>query len=34
MALADFRAGRTVDAEQALPEYLGQRPALPARPSR
>jgi tRNA threonylcarbamoyladenosine biosynthesis protein TsaB len=34
MALADFRAGRTVGAEQALPEYLGQRPALPARPAK
>lgn len=29
MALADLRAGRTVAAEAALPEYLGQVPALP-----
>lgn len=27
MALEDFRAGRTLRAEQALPEYLGQAPA-------
>lgn len=32
MALADFRAGRTVLPHEALPEYLGQRPAV-ARPS-
>ncbi len=27
MALEEFRAGRTLRAEQALPEYLGQAPA-------
>lgn len=34
MALADLGAGRTVAPEGALPEYLGQVPALPrARPA-
>lgn len=34
MAIGEFRAGRTVRAEEALPEYLGQVPALPGRHSR
>lgn len=32
MAIVDFRAGRTLLPHEALPEYLGQRPAV-ARPS-
>lgn len=36
LAIDDFREGRTVQAEQALPEYLGQVPAVargrPGRP--
>jgi tRNA threonylcarbamoyladenosine biosynthesis protein TsaB len=31
IAIADFHAGRTVAPHEALPEYLGQRPAM-ARP--
>jgi hypothetical protein len=28
MAIAAFRSGRTVTPQEALPEYLGQRPAM------
>jgi tRNA threonylcarbamoyladenosine biosynthesis protein TsaB len=28
MAILDFHAGRTVDAHEAVPEYLGQMPAV------
>ena len=30
MAIPEFSAGRTVTAQEALPEYLGQRPAIGA----
>jgi len=34
MAIREFHAGRTVRADEALPEYHGQVPALPGMPSR